>query len=323
MQAASPIFSVIVPIYQAQTFLRACLDSLLAQSEGRWEAICVNDGSTDSSADILAEYAARDARFRVLHQSNAGVSVARNAGLDAAQGELVLFLDADDWLLPQSLAQLLELQRRFPNHWLMFGVQARYEHASRHDVEQGVYRFANLRKSRACPLGLHLLVNMYAYTWNKLFSLALIRQHQLRFPVGVALNEDLSFVLHYALHVERCYLIVDSLYQYRQHAASVSGGFDRMDRPAQDYLNHITLYEPMMVQLGELPLMKRSRWRLALLARVFFEYRHILAWMRDRHHPRPEVEVQLHEAMARFFALCPWYTRLELQLLRLIRKLRR
>lgn len=322
MPQTPPILSIIIPVYQAQLYLPHCLDSLLAQDEGRWEAICINDGSMDDSAAILAEYAARDARFRVLHQDNAGVSAARNTGLAAARGEFVLFLDHDDWLLPHSLGLILETQLRYPDRWLMFGVHARYEGAARPDCEQGVYRYARLSESCATPLNLHLLVNMYAYVWNKLFKLSIIREQGLRFPVGVALNEDHDFVLHYALHVEQCYLLIDSLYQYRQHEASVSGGFDRMDRPAQDYLNHITLYEPLMVQLADLPRSKRSRWQLALLARVFFEYRHILAWMRDRHHPRPEVELQLHAAMASFLKRTPLRARLELQLLRLYRKFR-
>lgn len=320
MSSLSPYISVIIPVYQAQTYLRNCLDCLIAQTEANWEAICINDGSTDESADILSEYAARDARFRIIHQENAGVSAARNAGLDAAKGKHVLFIDHDDWLLPHSLADLLAAQRTRPHHWIMFGVRAFFEDGSRPAYHQGVYRYAQLCEPCTCALNRHLLVNMYAYVWNKLFSLDLIQAHRVRFPEGIALNEDHYFVLHYALHVERCYLIPDSLYQYRQHGESVSGGFDRMDRPAQDYLNHITLYEPLMAQLGDLPRAKRACWQLSLLARVFFEYRHILAWMRDRSHPRPEVEAQLHLAMARFFKLAPLRARVELQLLRLYRR---
>lgn len=89
-------FSIIIPVYNVASYLRECLDSVLAQTFTDWEAICVDDGSTDGSGAILDEYAEKDKRFRVIHQSNAGVSATRNAALDVANGEWILFLDADD-----------------------------------------------------------------------------------------------------------------------------------------------------------------------------------------------------------------------------------
>ena len=95
--------SVVIPVYNAERFLRFPLDSVLAQTHSDWECICVDDGSTDGSGAILDEYAAKDARFRVVHQANGGEGSARNAGLDLATGELVAFLDADDAWHPESL----------------------------------------------------------------------------------------------------------------------------------------------------------------------------------------------------------------------------
>ncbi|MBQ8382352.1 MAG: glycosyltransferase [Clostridia bacterium] len=94
------MISFIIPVYRAEAYLPACLDSLLSQTVSDWEAILVDDGSSDSSGTICDAYAARDGRFRVIHQANGGVSVARNAGLDAARGEFVAFVDADDRLAP-------------------------------------------------------------------------------------------------------------------------------------------------------------------------------------------------------------------------------
>ena len=91
-------FSIVIPIYNAQQYLKDCLDSLLAQSYADWEAICVNDGSSDSSEAILREYAASDHRFRIVQQENSGVSSARNAGIRMASSPWLLFLDADDVL---------------------------------------------------------------------------------------------------------------------------------------------------------------------------------------------------------------------------------
>jgi len=97
------MISVIVPIYNVSKYLRRCIDSVLAQTYGEWELICINDGSTDASAKILGEYAARDSRIRVITKENAGVSAARNDGLAAARGDYVLFLDGDDFIHPQML----------------------------------------------------------------------------------------------------------------------------------------------------------------------------------------------------------------------------
>ena len=106
MTTTSPRFSVVIPVYNAEAWLRQCLDSLLAQTEDGWEAVCVDDGSKDGSEAILSEYAARDRRFRVIRQENRGTHVARQVGVAAATGEWCLFLDPDDWLEADALARL-------------------------------------------------------------------------------------------------------------------------------------------------------------------------------------------------------------------------
>jgi len=95
--------SVVIPAHDAQDTVAATLDSLLAQTSGDWEAVVVDDGSTDGTAAILADYAARDPRFRVVAQARAGVGSARNAGIAASRGEWLLFLDADDWIAPTAI----------------------------------------------------------------------------------------------------------------------------------------------------------------------------------------------------------------------------
>lgn len=98
-----PKISVIIPIYKAERFINNCLDSVVAQTYDNWEAILVDDGSPDESGRICDKYAKMDSRFRVFHKPNGGVSSARNWGLDNAKGEWVLFVDADDILLPNAI----------------------------------------------------------------------------------------------------------------------------------------------------------------------------------------------------------------------------
>ena len=100
---ADRLYSIIVPVYNAEKTLRRCIDSILAQTYPNFELILVDDGSKDSSATIIDEYAAKDSRIIPIHQPNGGVSSARNAGLDNAYGDYVVFIDADDYITPPYL----------------------------------------------------------------------------------------------------------------------------------------------------------------------------------------------------------------------------
>ena len=97
------MISVVMPVYNAERFVRFVLDSVMQQTYSDWECVCVDDGSTDGSGAILDEYAAKDARFRVVHQANGGEGAARNAGMDLAAGDVVAFLDSDDVWHPDTL----------------------------------------------------------------------------------------------------------------------------------------------------------------------------------------------------------------------------
>ena len=110
--AHTPKVSVIVPVYNVERYLRRCLDSILGQTMPDWEAICVDDGSPDGSASILAEYAERDSRFRILTKENGGLSSARNAGTAWARGEFVNYVDSDDFIHPQTFELAVALAER-------------------------------------------------------------------------------------------------------------------------------------------------------------------------------------------------------------------
>lgn len=100
--------TVVIPVYNVEKYLKECLDSVLNQTFPDWEAVCVNDGSTDGSIDILNEYALKDNRLKNITQPNGGLSSARNTGIKAAKGDYVLFLDSDDWLEPNTLETISE-----------------------------------------------------------------------------------------------------------------------------------------------------------------------------------------------------------------------
>lgn len=105
-----PRISVIIPVYNTAEYLSACLDSALSQSLRETEFLCINDGSTDNSPEILKKYAQKDSRVRVLTQTNEGLSAARNLGIAEARGKYLCFLDSDDLILPGALQSM----RRHP-----------------------------------------------------------------------------------------------------------------------------------------------------------------------------------------------------------------
>lgn len=103
------MISIIVPVYNVESYLTRCVESLLTQSEADIEILLVDDGSTDSSGALCDSFAARDHRVRVIHKRNGGLSSARNAGIEAAQGQYIQFLDGDDYLAPNAAQRLMEV----------------------------------------------------------------------------------------------------------------------------------------------------------------------------------------------------------------------
>ena len=123
----NPKVSVIIPVYNVEKYLSECIDSVLRQSLSDMEIICIDDGSTDGSAQILEEYRKKDRRIKVIHQKNAGASAARNAGIANASGEYIYFLDSDDYIDPAALEFLSNEMDKDRLDVLFFDAEAFYE----------------------------------------------------------------------------------------------------------------------------------------------------------------------------------------------------
>ena len=116
--------SVVIPVYNAERHVRFAMDSVLRQTHSDWECVCVDDGSTDGSGAVLDEYAAKDRRFRVVHQANGGEGAARNAGMDAASGDMIAFLDADDVWHPEALRLIAKAREETGADVIRYGWKA-------------------------------------------------------------------------------------------------------------------------------------------------------------------------------------------------------
>ena len=214
------LFSIIIPVYNVEKYLRVCLDSLLDQSFSDWEAICVNDGSTDGSASILDDYSSRDARFRIVEQSNAGLSAARNAGLRFAVGDYVLFLDSDDWLETDALAIL---SRNLDGEDLVcFSGQRFLESEQR-------YLPADRLQGHSYPSGMDyynenaLQRRDFAFVCVVLraYKRSFLTEHSLHFSEGIY-HEDNLFTPHVCYFAQRVKVIDSCLYVYRVRENSIT-----------------------------------------------------------------------------------------------------
>lgn len=215
----NPLISVIVPVYNVAAYLRECMDSIVNQSYSNLEIICVNDGSTDASPEILKEYEERDSRVRVVHQKNGGLSAARNTGLKYATGEWVAYVDSDDALDLQA-AEIWVKSIRDDIDLLCFGVRMIGE-ASQETLEHRE-KYFECKVLGEYDFDVEILKKITVTVWNKLFRRSYIVQHNMQFPVGLY-YEDGAFFSQFAPFVNKVVLLPDKLYIYRQRENSITG----------------------------------------------------------------------------------------------------
>ena len=221
-----PKVSIIVPFYNAAKSLGYCLDSISAQRGTSFEAILIDDGSVDDSHQIAMAHTSDDSRFKIIREANSGVSVARNTGLDLAQGDYLVFVDADDVLMPNALAVMCDkmdestdllicssyLIRRFRNRVL--------------------YKKPNLVHCESLTLcsrtTLDHIDSLLSTLWAKMYRASVIKDNELRFDEGVPLGEDTRFNLSYCSKINSIIQTSDDLvYGYALGGAASSRTFYR------------------------------------------------------------------------------------------------
>lgn len=216
--------SVIVPIYQVENYLRQCLDSILTQTYRELELILVDDGSPDACPQICDEYAAKDTRVKVIHKKNGGLSDARNAGIAAATGDYVMFVDGDDWLADKmDIACLAERAEESVADVISFSYSKIYEREQR--------AVACLGYAESMPLTLKTKGEQLQYlsrrglyiasACNKLIRLRCLRENELFFAVGQT-SEDVVWCLKLMRACHSLDYLNRDVYRYRQREGSIS-----------------------------------------------------------------------------------------------------
>lgn len=229
------MISVIIPVYNCENTLRRCVESVLRQTETHLEILLIDDGSSDGSGAIADSYCS-DARVRVFHKENGGLSSARNYGLDRATGAFVAFVDADDWIEPNTYETAL----RFCKDVCVFGYLKdfpdRIQLRSPTDVPETINGEDAVRR-----LIVDGTINHFA--WNKLYRRALF--DDIRFPQG-AVFEDIRTTYKVLSKANRVALIPDVFYHYIQYEGSITH-----DPSARNLLDHWTAVYELYQKLGK------------------------------------------------------------------------
>lgn len=234
------MISIILPVYNAREWLPHCLESLLGQTCTDLQIVCVDDGSTDGSSELLAEYRRRDPRVEVYAQPNAGLSAARNAGLEHARGAYIMFIDADDWLDADACALALDAARRHEADIVFWSYSREYDKTSSplpfwpgERLFEGE-SLAWLQHRLLGPDGTELAhperLDSYGTAWGKLYRRELFEHPQARYVstalIGSAEDVLCNLVLFGA--ARRIVYIPTTFYHYRKTAA---GALTRSYKP--------------------------------------------------------------------------------------------
>ncbi|MBZ7982168.1 glycosyltransferase [Campylobacter sp. RM12640] len=212
-----PKVSVIIPVYNTEKYLRECLDSVINQSLKEIEIICIDDGSTDNSLEILKEYAAKDNRITVLTQENMGVSVARNCGLEIATGKYIQFLDSDDWLDLNTLITSYNVAYNQNIDMLFYG-RKEYNRDSIIEYNWIVNKFHNNIEK----LSLFEARNFLIYSTDKLYKSEFLKANNIKFTKDIKTAEDGLFMIECYINKPSCNYLKEYFYNYRIHNNSVT-----------------------------------------------------------------------------------------------------
>lgn len=223
--------SIIVPVYNVEKYLRECLDSIAQLKTVTWEAILVDDGSTDASGQICDAYALSDSKFRVIHQKNAGVSAARNAGLDAAKGEWIWFVDSDDSINPDfeiSNPEVLD-----DADYVLFDMRKFRDGEELNTLghQKGTVKCTDLSKN-------DFLCKYQCNHHQRLLykkTLVMINPHQrLAFSEGIRVGEDLEFQYKYLTRCQHPVRLTPVLYNYRLREGSATQDLNYRRKNVED-----------------------------------------------------------------------------------------
>ena len=226
--------SVVVPVYNVEKYLRKCIDSIINQTYKNLEIILVDDGSPDKCGEICDEYAKKDDRIKVIHKKNAGVSSARNDGIDNATGEYIIFVDSDDWLEDNAIEIMVDKLNEydydcvFCNFYMNTKKDKKVrdfldENYKNDDIYNNIFKIINLPNFNS--------------PWSKLFKAKIIKENNLYFPKDIPICEDGIFFISYIENIKSIVFVSEPVYNY-----SVTNASSAMVKYHRDYYKYIKIF---------------------------------------------------------------------------------
>lgn len=232
--------SVVLPVYNGEKYIARSIRSVLAQTYPKWELLIVNDGSEDATGKIVKHFAGLDKRIRLIDQENQGVSAARNHGIDAASGELLMFLDADDWYEEDAFG-VVAANWEPSMEMLFFDYYDVAAHRVKH--KKKVFKPDRVEFSNMAGYSMKHLTFIFCggYTketgahtligapWGKVYKTEFIKRMRIRFPADVFVNEDVVFNICASVFMKKAVYVSEIIYNYSMHGNSASAVMYKKD----------------------------------------------------------------------------------------------
>ena len=215
-----PKVSIIVPVYNAQEYLKRCVDSILSQDYRDFELLLMDDGSKDASGEICDAYAQQDGRVRVIHKENSGVSDTRNQALELARGTFLQFLDSDDWIVPEATRLLVRSMEEYncdmviSDFYRVSGERLAQKGDIEEDKVMSRQEFASYMIENPADF-------YYGVLWNKMYRRSIIEEYHIRMDTSISWCEDFLFNLEYIRHAESFFALQVPIYYYLKRRGSL------------------------------------------------------------------------------------------------------
>ncbi len=206
------IISILVPVYNVEQYLPRCIESVLSQDFQDWEMILVDDGSSDKSPQICDEFAEKDSRIKVIHKQNGGLVEARQAGLDAAKGEYLMFLDSDDWLMPHAITTLYNYAE-LGDYDIVRGCNRRVYDDGSFTIERGRFYKGEVTGSEQY-LEKVITADFEAYLWGALYRMELFSKEVFDPILCILIGEDWLTNIAIGKNVNKILCVEDVVYNY-------------------------------------------------------------------------------------------------------------
>lgn len=218
------LISIILPVYNSEKYIAKCLEALISQTYENIEIICINDGSTDKSLEILEEYAKKDSRIKLISNKNSGPATSRNIGLKNATGEFLMFCDSDDTYRPQMCEKMIEAIKKYDVDFVTCRASVEYEG----DI---IRLYTANTMTHQLPVGINKIEStkindLSSLLWHKIYRKSIVDKYNITFPDGLECD-DVLFNHQYYTVSNRFYEMKDSLYNYLVRHNSIMDNYQK------------------------------------------------------------------------------------------------